>query len=83
MAISPEKHMTLLTRAWHNGIDKEATQEFVHKRMEEMLQVARSKKGEEYVRGFIKAMNLVTLLLECTATYEEVAGKMDKEVPDA
>lgn len=83
MTISPEKHMELLNRAWHKGIDKEATQEFVHKHMWEMLQVARAKKSEEYVKGYLKAMILATILLECTATYEECAGGMEKEVPDA
>ena len=78
--ITPEKHMVLLNRAWHNGIDKETTKNFIYKHMHEFRKIAIDNKSEEYVKGFTKAMNIVTLLLECTSTFEEIAKK---EVPNA
>lgn len=81
MAISPEKHMMLLKRAWHEGIDKAATKSFVLKHMNGTLQAARIIKNDEYVKGYEAAMKLVEELLDCTETFEEFAQIM--EVKDA
>jgi len=78
--ISPEEHMVLLNRAWHHGIDQEVTMEYVYEHMYEMRKKAEISKSGEYVKGFTKAMNFVTILLASAPTFEEFATK---EGPDA
>lgn len=76
MTISPEKHMMLLKRAWHGGIDKAATKDFVLKYMNGTLQAARIIKNDDFVKGYEAAMKQVEEMLDCTATYDEVAQMM-------
>lgn len=77
--ITPEEHMMLLNRAWHEGIDKKTTESFIHKHMNGALQAVRIIKNDDYIKGFEAAMIFVEDLLKNTATYEEVAQMMEYE----
>lgn len=77
MAISPERHMELLNRAWNNGVDKGALKSFLYVNMNGTLKALRIMKSDDFIKGYEMAMRNVEDLMKCTLTFAQIAEITD------